>query len=125
MKKSFLLLSFCLLLLTVGCKKNMDTFPFKGKVVGYVNCTMSTATISEIDFGYVVALTIPDSVGNAYTNENGTKYNHCVVIYRTRQRCHEGDEISGTMYLDDDYSRAYCNYHFNLGLPEGVCYTLD
>ena len=112
-------------LLMCGCKKKADTFPFSGTVCGYLQCTMATASVSEIDFGYVVSLASPDSIGMDYTAANNHVYHNCVIIYRTHYRFHDGDEISGTMYLDDKYSQAYCNYHYQLGLPEGVCYSLD
>lgn len=123
MKKLSLILS-ALLLLTAGCGKRTDTFPFSGKVIGYYNCTLNSASISEMDFGYVVSLDTPDSIGSEYTTD-GITYTNAILLYRTRASYHDGDAISGTMYLDDDYSKAYCQYHYNLGIPEGVCYTLD
>jgi len=123
MKKLFILLAIPLLL--CSCKKRVEDFAFKGKVVDYLNCTMMTTNISEYDIGYVVALELPDSIGADHTLKNGTTYHNCVILYRTRSRFHEGDPISGTMYLDNNYSQAYCNFHYQTGLPEGVCYSLD
>jgi hypothetical protein len=77
-----------------------------------------------IDFGYVVNLDTPDSIGGEYVSD-GITYKNAILLYRTKARYGSGEKISGTMYLDDNYSRAYCQYHFNLGIPEGVCYTLD
>lgn len=123
MKKYLLIILLPLLL--CGCKKKAETFPFSGTVCGYLQCTLATASISEIDFGYVVSLTTPDSIGKDYNSGNNQTFHNCVIIYRTRYRYHDGDKISGTMYLDDKYSKAYCNYHYTLDLPEGVCYSLD
>lgn len=123
MKKYLILILVPLLM--CGCKKRSETFPFEGTVCDFLQCTMATASISEMDFGYVVSLSSPDSIGKDYTSTNNKKLHNCVIIYRTRYRFHEGDKISGTMYLDDKYSQAYCNYHYTLDLPEGVCYTLD
>lgn len=114
-----------MLLLLTSCGKNADAFQFEGTVRGFVNCTMATASISEMDFGYVVELSSPDSVGAKYVSQDGDVYQNCVVLYRTRTRLFDGDAISGEMYLDDKYSRAYCSYHVKLDLPEGVCYRLN
>lgn len=122
--KKYLLL-FVIPLLLNSCGKKADTFAFSGTVHGYLQCTMATTSISDMDFGYVVSLSTPDSIGKDYTSTNNQVLHNCVIIYRTRYRFHEGDKISGTMYLDDKYSQAYCNYHYQLGLPEGVCYSLD
>ena len=84
-----------------------------------------SASISEFDIGYVVSLTVPDSIGGVFTDPSGKKYSNCVVIYRTRARYYVEDRIKGTMYLDDQYSAAYCTYHVHLNIPEGVCYTLE
>ena len=111
--------------LLVSCGKPEGTFPFKGKVVSYLDCTLQSVSISEMDFGYVVSLSVPDSIGGEYTDLAGQKHQNCVVVYRTRTRFRENDSISGEMYLDDNYSRAYCTYHLNHTLPEGVCYSLD
>lgn len=123
MKKACLLAALTALI-AAGCGKKADTFAFSGRVVGYVDCTMSSASVSEMDFGYIVDLDTPDSVGGAYASD-GKTYSNAVILYRTRARIGQGEEISGTMYLDDNYSRAYCSYHYNWGIPEGVCYTLD
>ena len=106
-------------------KKRVDTFKFDGTVVGVANCSLASASISEFDIGYVVSLTVPDSIGGVFTDPSGKKYSNCVVIYRTRARYYVEDRIKGTMYLDDQYSAAYCTYHVHLNIPEGVCYTLE
>ena len=125
MKKILLVVAVMTLIFT-GCKKRTDVIRFEGVVVDGYNCTMQTASISEMDYGYVVALSTPDSIGAQYKSSNGNTYPHCVLMYRTKYRFKEQETISGTMYLDDDYDDAYCTYHYdNLGLPEAVCYTLD
>lgn len=125
MKKVSLLFAMAVALLLASCGKNKDAFEFEGTVRGFVNCTMATATISEMDFGYVVEVSSPDSIGADYVNSEGKVLHNCVVLYRTRTRIYEDEPISGEMYLDDKYSRAYCSYHFDLGLPEAVCYRID
>lgn len=108
-----------------GCKKKVEDFPFKGIVCGYMQCTSASASISEQDFAYVVSLSEPDSVGREYYGDNQQRYENCVLLYSTRTRCYDGDEISGRMYFDEDYSRSYCTYHSRLDIPEGVCSRLD
>ena len=124
MKKTLLLYALIPLLL-VGCKKNEAVFDFSGKVVGYVDCTLNPTSISEMEFGYVVALNSPDSVGRDFTVSDGAVLHNCVILYRTKARYYDGDPISGSMYFDDRYSRAYCQIHRDYDLPEGVCYSLD
>lgn len=122
--KKVLIALVALVCLTAGCKKRTDTFAFSGTVIDYYNCTLNSASISEMDFGYVVNLDTPDSIGGEYTS-NGVKYKNAVLLYRTHARYGDGEQISGTMYLDENYSRAYCQYHYHLDIPEGVCYKLD
>lgn len=124
MKKFSLLLAVLPLLLT-SCGKNENTFAFEGVVLDYVQCTSYAVTsISEFDFGYIIDITTPDSIGGDYTL-NGVTHHNCVILYRTKAQYYQDDSIRGTMYLDDKYSRAYCNFHAGLGLPEGVCYSLE
>ncbi len=123
MKKIILLLLIPLLL--CGCKKRVDDFAFKGKVVGYVQCSGMVSSISEFDMGYVIALDTPESIGGDYTFTEKKVYHNCVILYHTRSRLQNDETISGRMYLDDQYSAAYCNFHFETGLPEGVCLSLD
>ena len=60
MKKYCLILTL-LTLLMVSCGKRTDTFAFSGTVIGYCECTMPTASISEKDFGYIVNIDKPDT----------------------------------------------------------------
>ena len=122
MKKYLLLLLIPLLF--CSCKKKTDTFEFKGKVVYFLECTGMVTSISEYDMGYIISLQTPDSIGADFTVNNTTHHN-CVILYHTRSRFQSGDVISGQMYLDNKYSAAYCNFHHDTGLPEGVCYSLD
>lgn len=123
--KKYLIIILMVPLLMCGCKKKVSDFPFEGKVVGMVQCTMMTTSISEYDIGYIVNLTVPDSVGGDYMADKNVLYHNCVILYHTRSRFYDGDSIKGRMYLDDKYSAAYCNYHFDLGIPEAVCYSLE
>lgn len=121
--KKYLLLLLLPLLLT-GCNKNVETFHFTGTVHGFFNCTPATS-VFDIEFGYIVSLSEPDSIGADYTDAYGDTYHNCVVLYRTRDRILDGEEISGEMYLDSDYSKAYCTLHYKHSLPEAVCYGLE
>lgn len=122
--KKYLFIALSLFLLA-SCGKDVETFRFEGAVIDYVNCSLMSASISDIDYGYVIALTSPDTIGKDYYDVLGKKFTNCVILYRTKSRFEEGEVISGEMYLDDRYSRAYCTYHTRLDLPEGVCYRLD
>lgn len=121
--KKYLFLLLLPLLLT-GCNRDVETIHFTGTVRGFFNCTMATS-VFDIEFGYIVALSAPDSIGNDYTDGSGETYHNCVVLYRTKERILDGEEISGEMYLDEDYSKAYCTLHYNHSLPEAVCYGLE
>lgn len=122
--KKYLLLLFLLPLMLTGCKRDVETIHFTGTVRGFFNCTPATS-VFDIEFGYIVALSEPDSIGGDYTDALGDTYHNCVVLYRTRDRILEGEEISGEMYLDEDYSKAYCTFHLKHSLPEAVCYGLE
>ncbi|MBQ6069706.1 MAG: hypothetical protein IJK84_09395 [Bacteroidales bacterium] len=122
MKKLLLTLALAPLLLC-GCGKPDNVFDFSGTMVDYKDCMMQTTSISEWDYGMVISLDTPDSIGKPYTAYDGS-YDNCVVLYRTRSRFKIGDKVEGSMYLDDDYSKAYCQYHYQHDLPEGVCYSL-
>lgn len=123
-RKIFLLLATATLLLT-SCKKHVDTFHFEGVARDYLDCTLMTASISERDNGYVIELITPDSIGGDYETTSHRQCHNCIILYHTRTLFTNGDTIRGEMYLDNDYSKAYCSYHYHLGLPEGVCYSLD
>ena len=74
MKKYCLILTL-LTLLMVSCGKRTDTFAFSGTVIGYCECTMPTASISEKDFGYIVNIDKPDSIGGQYITDGVTYKN--------------------------------------------------
>ena len=108
-----------------GCKKPDNVFDFSGTMVDYLECTMPSVGISDFDYGLVLSLDKPDSVGKPFTNIYGDKYENCVILYRTKSRYMIDDKVSGSMYFSDKYSDAYCQIHHRLDLPEGVCYSLD
>ena len=125
MKKALFVFATTLLLLT-GCKKPDNVFDFSGKMVDYLDCTLPSVGIADYDYGLVLSLSKPDSIGRTFTNIYGERYENCVILYRTRSRFMIDDSVSGSMYLSDKYSDAYCSiHHSSLDLPEGVCYSLD
>lgn len=124
MKKT-ILLSLLSLLFFSACKKNYDDFEFSGTVCGYMQCTLITQPISEQDYGYYVSLDTPDTIGKEYYDPAGVRYENCVLLYRTYDRFKANQKISGRMYLDDSYSKAYCSYHSTMDIPEAVCVSLD
>ena len=124
MKKLLLIVAIIPLFVT-GCSKPDNVFDFSGTMVDYLECTGPFVGISEMDFGLVLTLDTPDSIGKDYTDPYGDKHRNCVILYRTKSRFKIGDKVSGSMYLDDRYSKSYCQFHYDLDLPEGVCYSLD
>ena len=124
MRKILFLFAIIPILLT-GCGKPDNVFDFSGTMVDYLECTSPYVSISEIDFGLVLTLDTPDSVGKPYTDPYGERFENCVILYRTKSRIKVGDKVSGSMYFSDKYSAAYCQFHYDLDLPEGVCYSLD
>ena len=116
-----LALALCL----AGCKKKVEDFAFAGTAIYPIECTLPSQSIAEQDRGYVIELTAPDTIGDDYYDNDGIVHHNCVILYRTRTLITEGEKVSGTMYLDDDYSKAVCSYHYHLGIPEGVCTGLD
>lgn len=117
-----------ILLLAAGCKSDKDDFEFKGTVCGYHQCTLSGASISEQDWGYIIDLESPSSIGGQYFEDIDGKHiehNNAVLLYKTRTRLKDGETVSGRMYLDEEYSKAYCSYHAKLDIPEGVCTAID
>ena len=123
--KKILLIAAIIPMFVAGCKKPDNVFDFSGKMVDYLECTLQYASISDFDYGMVLCLDTPDSIGKDYTDPTGEKFHNCVILYRTKARFKIGEKVSGSMYLDDKYSKAYCQFHYELDLPEGVCYSLD
>ena len=122
--RKILLITALISLLFSSCKKPDNVFDFSGTMVDYLECTTPFASISDLDFGLVLTLDTPDSIGKSYTDPYGEAHPNCVILYRTKSRYKIGEKVKGSMYLDDNYSKAYCQFHYNLDLPEGVCYSL-
>jgi hypothetical protein len=107
-----------LLLLLASCNK-VDEIDFRGTVVDVRECT---ASYVKPDYGYLVALTTPDSLGGVYTTDKGVTYHNVVILYAPDRLIYRDDPIRGTFYLDDQYSRANCSIHWNDidNIPVGV-----
>ncbi len=113
--KKILFLAATLLLLT-ACK-HKDDFAFSGTVIDYEYCT------SDSDIGFAVQLQSPDTLGGTYHTFTNEKYENVIVIFGNTKRIYNGDRISGRIYLDPNYSEAYCNYHYRDSrgdVPEAV-----
>lgn len=109
MKKILLLAG--LALMASSCVDH-DDFAFSGTVVDYEECT------SMFDFGYAIALTSPDSIGSDYVTRTGETYKNVVVAYGADRILKEDEQLSGRMYLDPNYSRTECNYHYDREAPD-------
>mgnify|MGYP003346824056 CR=1 FL=1 len=77
--KKYLLLLLLPLLLT-GCGKNHETFQFTGTIHGVLDCSMPSASIFDLEFGYIVSVITPDSIGKdfAYYIGGNFSYNRCL-----------------------------------------------
>ena len=108
-------IGFVLAVVLFASCEHHDDFDFTGTVVDYEICN----GISEV--GYDVALSSPDSIGGSYINRYNEEYQNVVVIYGSDRMLHGGTKISGTIYLDPNYSEAECNYHYReREVPEAV-----
>lgn len=128
MKKTIIGLLVALLcggICLTSCKKNVDDFDFTGVVIGVRDCSSMSMSISELDWGYEVEITSPEGVGVEYFDQEGVKHKNVVVLYGTKTRLSDKDKLSGRMYMDENYSRSYCNIHFSDNVPEAVCSELD
>ncbi len=102
------------LLLLAACS-NYEDFEFTGKVVYYEICNGIS------DLGYAVTLSAPDSIGGEYTTRERKTYQNVVIIYGANRILKEGDQISGRIYLDPNYSKTTCSMHYpDRDVPEAV-----
>lgn len=116
--KKIALLSIALLFFA-SCKEYED-FEFAGTIVDYEMCNGIS------DLGYAVALTSPDTIGGDYTTREQKEYQNVVVIYGSDRMLHEGDKISGRIYLDPNYSRTECTWRYtDRDVPEAVFTKLN
>ncbi|MBQ7280246.1 MAG: hypothetical protein IJR13_05955 [Bacteroidales bacterium] len=126
MRKTILFIIAAMLLCS-ACKKKVDEIDFSGKVVGGCECTGTGMgqSISQMDWGYFVALDKPEAIGSDYIDADRNSYSNVVILYGTHTRLTIGNTISGKLYLDKDYASSYCNYRPQLGVPQAVCSSLD
>lgn len=103
MKRIPLLLTALTLLFS--CCKHPDDFAFNGKVVDLEFCTTGG------DVGYAIQLASPDTLGGSYVNSKGVRYDNVVVAWESPRPIHIDDTVSGRMYINDKYSKAYCNFY--------------
>ncbi len=119
MKKTLLLT--VVLLLTTACT-HKDDIAFSGIVIDYELCT------SDSDLGFAVQLQSPDTLGGTYYTGTNDKYENVIVIFGNTKRLHDGDHISGRLYIDPGYSDGYCNWHYRESrgdVPEAVFTELN
>ena len=113
MKQILLPIAFACCLLA-ACS-NYDDFEFTGTVVDYEMCN----GISEL--GYVVSLSAPDTIGGTYLTSEGKTATNAVVIYGSDRMLKQEDHIKGRIYLDPNYSKTTCNFHYtDRDVPEAV-----
>ena len=99
--------------LSAACN-NYEDFEFTGQVVDYEQCDGSS-------LGYAVTLTSPDTIGGEYHTRDGEIYQNVVVIYGADRLLKEDQIISGRIYLDPNYSKSECTWHYtDWEVPEAV-----
>ena len=112
MKKA--LLAIFITLFIAACVKH-DDFAITGTVVDYEECN----GISEM--GYAVNLSSPDSIGGEYKTRSNKTYYNVVVVYGSDRMLKENAQISGRIYIDNNYSRTTCSRHYtDRDVPEAV-----
>ncbi len=119
MKKTFPLIA-ALLLLAAGCN-NYDDFEFSGTVIDAETCT------NLQNLGYVVELDSPSDMGGDYLAADTMVHHHVAIIYGSDRMLRVGDRIEGKIYIDNNYSKSTCTYHYesrrvNNDVPE-ACFT--
>lgn len=106
-------------LLFVSCK-DYDDFDFSGQVIDVELCT------NIQDVGYAVELASPSDLGGDYLADDSLVHHNVVVIYGADRRLKSNQHISGKIYLDNNYSKATCSYHYSGRRVDGVqeaCFT--
>ena len=117
MKKTKHLFFAITALLFTSCE-NVDDFPFEGTVIGYEICT------SLQDLGYLVNLDYPENIGGEFTS-SGETFSNVLVVYQANYLLRDRDRISGTIYLDENYAKSYCNRKkTDRDVPEAVFTSL-
>ena len=119
MKKALLTIAASLLCL-MGCN-HYDDFSFSGTVIDAETCT------DLQNLGYVVELSSPSDMGGDYLAADTIVHHNVVVIYGSDRMLRVGNRIEGKIYIDNNYSKSTCSYHYsgrriNGDVPE-ACFT--
>lgn len=101
-----LLLSASMLMFT-ACVHPED-FAIVGTVIDYELCN----SISGQDAGYAIELISPDTIGGNYLDSDGEEHNNVIVCFGPDRYLKIGNVIKGSVYLDPNYSKAYCMFHY-------------
>lgn len=114
MRFSKIFILFATLSLISACTKH-DDFEFTGIVIDYEECN------GLLEMGYAVALSSPQNIGADYTSRNNQLFHNVVVIYGADRLLHEDSQISGRIYIDNNYSKTTCSRHYtDRNVPEAV-----
>ena len=101
-----ILLPFLALALLTSCK-DYDDFDFSGKVIDVELCT------NIQDVGYAIELASPSDLGGDYLADDTIVHHNVVVVYGSDRRLKSNQHVSGKIYLDNNYSKATCSYHYS------------
>lgn len=117
MKKISTILTVIATLALSSCE-NVEDFSFKGTVIGYEICT------SYQDLGYLVDLEYPENIGGEFTT-SGETFDNVLVVYQAHYQLKNRETISGTIYLEENFAKSYCNRTYtDRDVPEAVFTSL-
>ena len=103
MKKSsflILLLTVCVSVFFVSCKKDYEELEFSGKVVYGTLCSTQT-------YGYIIALDTPADFGQE-VEIGGVKYPNAVIGYESPKILKDQWQVSGVFYETKGYGKVHC-----------------
>lgn len=117
-KPAFMALLLATTMALLGaCNSDIEEFRFVGKVVDAKMCSTS-------QFGYVLDIVTPDSLGGEIIT-GGNTYHHAVMAYRSARVLQKDEVIYGVGYFTKNYSALNCMGLINNDLPEMILLSVD
>lgn len=102
------------LLAAASCARH-DEIDFSGTVVDIRSCS-SLNISADRNPAHIVALETPAALGGTYDT-----LTNVVALYEPTRHVMVGDHIHGKFYVDNNYSKATCDWHnTDYDVPEGV-----
>jgi hypothetical protein len=100
-----------------ACNNDIEEFRFVGKVVDAKMCSTS-------QFGYVLDIVSPDSLGGEIMT-GGATYHHAVMAYRSSRALQKDEMVYGVGYFTKSYAALNCMGLINNDLPEMILLSVD